>query len=492
MEPSTTMHSELSKEIKALQLTMDRLIQQAEEDRKSWKKVEEDSRLRLAQIKSKIRLNVGGTIFSTSKTTLMRFPVTVFSVMLSTNIWTPDAYGGDGIYFFDRNAHVMDHVLDYMANGWIRTEILSPQDLKSLKDDLAYFEIPYYEDTSTKVLRAPIAVEVENQQSNPEMKYYESLRDLGEKTGKDVNLELDPEHPQQSIAVSVNAIFDQCLKLSSSLHGASFDVKHKLQKWRHLEEKVSALAAASADQIKLEFRSRMFTTCKRTLMKTPWFEAQVSRWEPDPDSGAYFIDRNPRFIDLILDFLRTGTWNTDSIDKKLLPELEEELEYFNIDESPVPLTWDPQRKTPEIVLSDDLRTATKTAGLSWNTSVIGTAPATKVRYTIIQQTKGYMMVGLAPETAMPNTRSIFLASGFYFFARNGSLYSQDGHANTSPPLGKVSAQNGEWIEFEHDRAERTIYMTRPAQARQIVFQNVPDIDLRPCVTFGDNGSVRIE
>jgi hypothetical protein len=150
MEPSSSLHNELHKEISSLQSSMSQLIQQAETELASWKKVEDESRLRLAQIKAKIRLNVGGTIFATSKTTLMRFPVTVFSVMLSTKIWTPEANGGDGMYFFDRNAHVMDHVLDYMANGVIRTEILSSQALKSLKDDLDYYEVPYYEDQNAK------------------------------------------------------------------------------------------------------------------------------------------------------------------------------------------------------------------------------------------------------------------------------------------------------------------------------------------------------
>jgi hypothetical protein len=328
------------------------------------------------------------------------------------------------------------------------------------------------------------------------MCYYDSLQAMVDKTGKNVKAGLEDGHPQRSISVSVESIFDKCLKLSASAHRSSFEVKEKVQKWQHLGEKVSALAAASADQIKLEFRSRMFTTCKSTLMKTPWFEAAVSRWEADEESGAYFIDRNPRFIDLILDYLRTGKWNMDRIDQKLLPELEEELEYFNIEESPIAshCTWDLSRKVPQIGLSGDLMTATNVSGgTGWNASVIGTRPVSKVRYTILSRgSQGNTMIGLAPHTT-PLSSAIYTSCGFFFYTHNAGLYSQPGSTPASSGSASLAPQNGEWIELEHDRAGQTIYLTRPAAERRVIFQNVPNVELYPCVNFYDQGaSIRID
>lgn len=113
---------------------------------KEWIEIQETAKKYVEQVRPKIRINVGGKIFQTSKATLLRFPTTVFSVMLGTPHWRPK----DDIFFFDRPSHAMDHVLDYLSNGNLRTESFSPADLKSLLDDVNYFHIPYQHDRSEK------------------------------------------------------------------------------------------------------------------------------------------------------------------------------------------------------------------------------------------------------------------------------------------------------------------------------------------------------
>eukprot|EP01122_Echinamoeba_exundans_P007490 TRINITY_DN2328_c0_g1_i1.p2 TRINITY_DN2328_c0_g1~~TRINITY_DN2328_c0_g1_i1.p2 ORF type:complete len:518 (-),score=72.40 TRINITY_DN2328_c0_g1_i1:1026-2579(-) len=302
-------------------------MDQAAADVSLWKEIHERSKLRQAQINSKVCLNVGGKIFSILMTVLLRFPVTLFSVMLSTEIWTPEADGGDGVYFFDRNPHVMDHVLDYMANGFIRTEILTPEDLWSLKGDLDFFQIPYAEDQNSKVLRPPFDDSVSEHDKSP---YFNALSDMLEHLGSS-SFQLPERFPQASITASCASILDKCLRLSSSLFISSREATEGIRKWRGLEETVRMLAEASKEQVNLDFRGRIFATCKSTLMKTQWFEAMVSRWQPAADSGAYFIDRNPRFVDIILEFLRQGSWNPARLDPKLKPEFEKELEFFGIE-----------------------------------------------------------------------------------------------------------------------------------------------------------------
>jgi len=59
-------------------------------------------------------LDVGGRIFSTSKTSLLSLKGTYFESLLSSGKWEPDE---DGCYFIDRNPKHFDIILDYLSNG---------------------------------------------------------------------------------------------------------------------------------------------------------------------------------------------------------------------------------------------------------------------------------------------------------------------------------------------------------------------------------------
>lgn len=52
----------------------------------------------------KIKLNVGGKIFTTSKTTLLSVPGSYFHALLSSGKWLPDE---DNEYFIDRSPKVL-------------------------------------------------------------------------------------------------------------------------------------------------------------------------------------------------------------------------------------------------------------------------------------------------------------------------------------------------------------------------------------------------
>jgi hypothetical protein len=118
----------------------------ASESQSTWEAIQAKAKQLLSNLKPRIRLNVGGEMFTTSKTTLLRFPVTVLSVMLSTEIWQPQ----DGVYFFDRNSHGFDHVLDYLSDGSVRLDILSETELSSVKDHLTFLSVPFQVDTVNK------------------------------------------------------------------------------------------------------------------------------------------------------------------------------------------------------------------------------------------------------------------------------------------------------------------------------------------------------
>lgn len=124
----------------------------AEQSLASWQHIQTASALRLKQLKPKIKINVGGKLFLPSKMMLLRWPLSVFSVMLSTQLWNPE----DGIYFFDRNAAVFNHVLIYLAVGSVSLDIVSSAELTFLKEDLDFFHVPFFIDESNKSSRFPV------------------------------------------------------------------------------------------------------------------------------------------------------------------------------------------------------------------------------------------------------------------------------------------------------------------------------------------------
>ena len=86
----------------------------------------------------KIKLDVGGTQFSTLKTTLTSVKGSFFSAMFGGR-WNPKE-GTDGSYFIDRDPLVFPQILNYLREGTIiDLEYLSPRELKILKLDSDFY-----------------------------------------------------------------------------------------------------------------------------------------------------------------------------------------------------------------------------------------------------------------------------------------------------------------------------------------------------------------
>eukprot|EP01006_Ploeotia_vitrea_P051223 TRINITY_DN67533_c6_g1_i1.p1 TRINITY_DN67533_c6_g1~~TRINITY_DN67533_c6_g1_i1.p1 ORF type:complete len:301 (+),score=48.16 TRINITY_DN67533_c6_g1_i1:63-965(+) len=63
----------------------------------------------------KILLNVGGTVFTTTKETLMAEPDSFFSGMVSSGVWQPDPQTGE--FFIDRDPQFFKEILNYLREG---------------------------------------------------------------------------------------------------------------------------------------------------------------------------------------------------------------------------------------------------------------------------------------------------------------------------------------------------------------------------------------
>eukprot|EP01006_Ploeotia_vitrea_P048311 TRINITY_DN67216_c8_g2_i1.p1 TRINITY_DN67216_c8_g2~~TRINITY_DN67216_c8_g2_i1.p1 ORF type:complete len:324 (-),score=20.63 TRINITY_DN67216_c8_g2_i1:356-1189(-) len=80
----------------------------------------------------------------------------------------------------------------------------------------------------------------------------------------------------------------------------------------------------SQEHIVLNVGGTRFVTNKETLMAEPdsFLHGLVSSgvWQPDTETGEYFIDRDPNFFHEILNYLRDGTPDTNTFAHWLSPE----------------------------------------------------------------------------------------------------------------------------------------------------------------------------
>jgi hypothetical protein len=133
--------SKIKNEVEKLEKEKKEMIQEKQEFQEIKKKLEKVS----SQAKSKIKLNVGGKIFTTSLNTLTMEKNTYFSSMFSENFNTqPDE---DGEYFIDRNPEHFHLILDYLRNPTKEVN-LNEMTKKELED--FYYEVDYYSIQSLK------------------------------------------------------------------------------------------------------------------------------------------------------------------------------------------------------------------------------------------------------------------------------------------------------------------------------------------------------
>jgi len=96
---------------------------------------------RAANAQDKIRLNIGGMLFTVAKQTLL-VPNSFFHAMLGSDRWKPDE---DGEYFIDRDPTLFPRVLNYLRSSEWNIDGLSLREKELLKIELDFYQIdvPY-------------------------------------------------------------------------------------------------------------------------------------------------------------------------------------------------------------------------------------------------------------------------------------------------------------------------------------------------------------
>eukprot|EP01122_Echinamoeba_exundans_P007291 TRINITY_DN2204_c0_g1_i1.p1 TRINITY_DN2204_c0_g1~~TRINITY_DN2204_c0_g1_i1.p1 ORF type:complete len:206 (+),score=36.31 TRINITY_DN2204_c0_g1_i1:66-620(+) len=138
--------AELRAELDALRTRLSALIDIVEikldsldERERRLKELQEQMTQAAQAAKEKIKLDVGGSLFATSKATLLTFANSFFHAMLSSKEFTPDPQ--DGAYFIDRNPKYFGMILDFMRSGQIDLEELGQKDLRQLRDDADFYQL---------------------------------------------------------------------------------------------------------------------------------------------------------------------------------------------------------------------------------------------------------------------------------------------------------------------------------------------------------------
>jgi len=93
-------------------------------------------RLNKSQLGPKIKLDVGGTIFATSLTTLTLKDS--YFVSMFSGRWELKPQE-DGSYFIDRDPFVFRHILNFLRDGQIDLEVLTKAELKALTVEAKFY-----------------------------------------------------------------------------------------------------------------------------------------------------------------------------------------------------------------------------------------------------------------------------------------------------------------------------------------------------------------
>eukprot|EP01116_Phalansterium_solitarium_P022992 TRINITY_DN7837_c0_g1_i1.p1 TRINITY_DN7837_c0_g1~~TRINITY_DN7837_c0_g1_i1.p1 ORF type:complete len:349 (+),score=83.36 TRINITY_DN7837_c0_g1_i1:96-1049(+) len=129
--------------MKSIQLEQSLLVQarnQLDTAQKEWQDCTLKFRYTLPKRGERVRLDVGGTVFCTTLSTLTRVEQSYFASMFSGR-W-PLEQQDDGSYFVDRDPFVFRHVLNYLRGENIELSELSVAERKALLRDIDFYQLP--------------------------------------------------------------------------------------------------------------------------------------------------------------------------------------------------------------------------------------------------------------------------------------------------------------------------------------------------------------
>jgi len=130
--------SNLYKDMDDTMKVLEKREKEVEKREKEWANTVAMMEMHANNAKNKIILDVGGTRFTTSKTTLLSVTHSFFHAMLSSPAWLPDP---DGSYFIDRSPRYFGYVLDMLRNGQVDFSGMRPEKVAKIHVELDFYQL---------------------------------------------------------------------------------------------------------------------------------------------------------------------------------------------------------------------------------------------------------------------------------------------------------------------------------------------------------------
>ncbi|KAG9406359.1 hypothetical protein AC1031_002679 [Aphanomyces cochlioides] len=115
-------------------------IQALESKLATWEALERRVQENIDAAPSVITLDVGGTLFKTSKATLLSVEDSYFHAMLGSGLWQPD--GPNNTYFLDLDPTTFQYIMAYLRTGIFYADVLNPWEKAQLQCSVDYLNIP--------------------------------------------------------------------------------------------------------------------------------------------------------------------------------------------------------------------------------------------------------------------------------------------------------------------------------------------------------------
>eukprot|EP01114_Cavostelium_apophysatum_P001003 TRINITY_DN10869_c0_g1_i1.p1 TRINITY_DN10869_c0_g1~~TRINITY_DN10869_c0_g1_i1.p1 ORF type:complete len:311 (+),score=64.19 TRINITY_DN10869_c0_g1_i1:99-1031(+) len=128
-------YNKLKKEQEAVLVEMDEKFKVLSD---MEKRINEEKKRREENLKDRVKLNIGGKKFETSKSTLLLIKNTYFSAMLSSGQWKPDE---QGYFFIDRSPKHFAAILEYLRTGILHCDFTNELERQSFALELDYYQI---------------------------------------------------------------------------------------------------------------------------------------------------------------------------------------------------------------------------------------------------------------------------------------------------------------------------------------------------------------
>lgn len=136
-DPLATRLVAVAAELKAISQEMDRRLKLVQDREDRLAKVEARMEENAATAQDRVKFDVGGRLFSTTRSTVLKNEDTYFYALLCSGKWKPEQ---DGAYFIDRDPRFFDRIMASLRTGKpVDVAGLQPREVDALVDEMDYY-----------------------------------------------------------------------------------------------------------------------------------------------------------------------------------------------------------------------------------------------------------------------------------------------------------------------------------------------------------------